>query len=424
MSTIALASLHLALIEPATWAQAFTVLLVGLLTALALQVVLLSLGGAIAIGTIQRLGSAANQRSSPFPRLPLPMGAIIGLMLCLTVNLVLFVSSFLGVAFTHFSSVMQGAIAGLLLWAAYLLLVLWVGFKTFRSLIEACLTSVVAGFRRVFSIFASRPPQSSDRSSSEASPRDRSSSEDLSSGDLSSDASDGLQAEITAAEPIASQPSQAIWGALEQHLQRATPKQLTTKNLDRTLQHWQHELIDPAVEEVPAINYSQLEAILAERNDLSSRKKTRILQQIQATWETWSRFSSSHHQGATNGVTWAETLETVATSLASPVVQEQVQQLVEQSQVGMTQVQQAFGAQAEHLRERTTEQMAEVQQTVQMTLQTHWQAMQQEAQNGLRMTRKTAASIVWWFVATTVTGGLSATLAGAIAAGFNPMRGW
>jgi hypothetical protein len=85
----------------------------------------------------------------------------------------------------------------------------------------------------------------------------------------------------------------AFWQQVEAHLHDASPKELAPKRLDRHLQTiWQatqaefdaSTAISTVMNSDDLYNWEALHQILEQRHDLSEKKKTRILKQLQDTW--------------------------------------------------------------------------------------------------------------------------------------------
>ena len=82
------------------------------------------------------------------------ISALAGFGILLSVNLTLFPASFLAVKLGQISQPELGAIQGLVLWAAYFLLLTWLSSLTLNSLLQTLLETVTGGVRRLWSEIA------------------------------------------------------------------------------------------------------------------------------------------------------------------------------------------------------------------------------------------------------------------------------
>lgn len=104
-------------------------LVAGLLIAFGFQLLLANVGIAAGITLIKLLPKAKTEASEPAtqpPSRPIrALGIAIALVTLITLNLVLFVACFLAVRLSGTSSLTSGAILGLVIWSAYLLILSW-----------------------------------------------------------------------------------------------------------------------------------------------------------------------------------------------------------------------------------------------------------------------------------------------------------
>lgn len=497
-------------VEPAHLTQLITVLVVGLAIAFALQVVLFSFGSAIALSILKSFFGPSAQpsfESSEPKQTNSSIGAIAGLGILSTVNIVLFAASFLAVTFTQFNHPVVGAIAGMTLWAVYCLLLLWLSVKTVNSVAEFFLNLTTAGLRRVFSsVIGLFKQQKVDAALTQAQiesilqqeiqagletlqeqlkaeamirpveqPMERS---QLAPTSNHKTTHQQFSTQAIATTNSALPESETVWQQLQTFVKNASAKKLTPKAVDQTLAKLLQALAETGIDKakLPDLNELELSIILATRKDLSDKKRTRLAHQIRTAWEAF-RAEAPESSAFTNTSqpdspatelylpgsipdTSMQTMEALSqqvltklpgllqkygselvplatmltpanleqaiapliTSLNSPEFTQQLEQLLAQSQSSLADLNQTFGNQAEQLRDRTIEQLSSLQHTIQQGVQTRITALQQDAHNRLEATRKTATTAAWWLFFTICTGGLSAALAGAIAAGFNPMN--
>ena len=156
----------------------FFLLLAGLLMAFAFQLLLTNLGVALGLSALgwaisPRGGSSsapasANQLQSIDKQsendrvgssdelakdgegIP-PVSHLVGLGVTLTLAPILFATAFLSVTFSDITQLSAGLIFGLILWAAYLLILIWISSITVSGVLDFVLGTATAGIRRLFS---------------------------------------------------------------------------------------------------------------------------------------------------------------------------------------------------------------------------------------------------------------------------------
>lgn len=232
--------------------QVLTMIGVGLLIAIALQVLLFILGSAIAVTLLPLPTFTPSETTAAESAPALPIGTLAGLGILSTVNFVLFIASFLAIALIQCHQPRWGAIAGIVLWAVYFLLITWLSFRALNSWSETVLTIATAGMRR-FIAWLVAPFQS---------------------------------------VPTPPPPSaiQTLWQQLQQYLQQADVKQLASKPLEQTLHQY---FAACPIAHVPlaaqTFQIDDLQPILTARPDLSEKKQARILRQIHTVWATYTQ---------------------------------------------------------------------------------------------------------------------------------------
>lgn len=474
------------------WAQILTVVIVGLLIALTLQLLLLALGSAIAVSLFPLPKSQSAQASSS-PSNTVPIGAIAGLGILSTTNFVLFVASFLSIALVQLPQPASGAIAGLVLWAAYCLMVVWLSFRTINALGGTALNLSTAGLGRIFALLkAIFQAQSDAQLSHDAQVKVAIDKEVQAALNQLQDQLQKVQAFETRQsfndEKVAdstqrthtiliNQQVQEVWQHIQQYVRDANSKKLSRKSLDRVLQEFMAELPETTPDNSAIVDVQDLIPILATRDDLSETKKTRIFQQVQEAWaeytpsveataiaealplQTSSNEPDTHSSGSmpdlavlqttlekfnhqilpllpstlqqswkvfapltaiADGSHLEDLIAPLQSVLNSPDLKPQLEQLLEQSQSYLSGLSETVEDQAAELRDRTTTQLSNWQEAIQQGTQSRLNTLRQDLQNRLVTTRKTIAIALWWLVATTLTGGISSALAGAIATGFHP----
>ncbi|MBD0270024.1 MAG: hypothetical protein ICV77_17240, partial [Cyanobacteria bacterium Co-bin8] len=267
-----------------------------------------------------------------------------------------------------------------------------------------------------------------------------------------------------------------FWQPIEAYLTETSSKSLTPKRLNRRLQKLLQSAYEavPIDTEMPPLPTDLLAAQIDQREDLTDKKKQRILAQIETTWAEFcadleprsgpvdSSEAGSEAEDSTGfdpaaisqdllksaaetalkqvlsglpdllqkvkpdlpyglgmaSIMLAEALpdlqpESLLDSLPveAAEVRQYVDHLLDETQGQMAQLGKASLYQAEHLRELALKPVERVQQGVQARVD----ALKQQAREQAEATRKAAATAAWWLFATASTGAVSAALAGALA---------
>ena len=148
----------------------FFSLLAGLLLAFAFQLLLTNLGVALGLSALGRVApggvGASSEVSGPEDSKNEPADAdlkqadsgslspvshLLGLGVTLTLASVLFATAFLSTTFSEISQFSTGLVFGLILWAAYLLVLIWISSITVSGILDFVLGTATAGIRRLFS---------------------------------------------------------------------------------------------------------------------------------------------------------------------------------------------------------------------------------------------------------------------------------
>lgn len=561
------------ILSGSVWTQLLTALVVGLLVAFALQVLLTSLGVAIGLSVLAMRASsspphpdsadspdtldtpdidrnpsqdspintaidaeAAHETSEPsISEMSSQLGFWAGAGVLLMVNTVLFAACFLAARFSQAQSPLIGAIEGIVIWSAYLLILLWLSSTAVSSVVGSLLGVATSGFRRMIrpigSLFASEKPASITETELLTTVRQEIQTafnpqqlQSLIRAELQQfpvedhgrrSTSSVMQSEQPTAQATvvqnetASQPSKTdstlvestlaiVQHQLIQFLQHTN--KLTAKRVDRRLRELldaaQFVLLDAAI--IPEIDRSKAMRLLMYREDLSEKQRDKILNQIE---KTWNEFRRSNQEYSDNEIDRTEkgsletdltesntkiqqltatALETLAEQLPNSLthneaverVMQQLPELLQQAgnqlptgaslaaltmallrgkdllteefpellpnlpgngldpqqirqtldrlmhQSGMADLSQAVVDQVDHLRDRSMQQIEQVQQTVQEvqakvdTLKTQ---TSQQLQATQKAAQKAATIAAWWLFLTVTTGAISSALAGAIA---------
>ncbi len=420
--------------------QILTALLVGLLVAFALQVLLTSLGIAVGISWLrmttanpspdsQVIEAAAEGRSR------VRWGKIAGWGILLTVNVVLFTASLLAVKFSRVEGLWLGAIAGISIWSAYLLALLWIGSLTVGKVLGTVLDVTMGGARRIFSaIIAAIRPKEEPAVENQVLDELRETQRLLQPDQLRQWVREQVEAiaSETASPPAhewSSEPSMEgdsspetalLEETLKHYLLNTSAEKLTPKRSHRKLkQILQRSQIQMThYRTLMQGEHPLLKEILNERHDLSDSKKQRILKEAEKAWvETVGEPSIDAN---VNKDIESETTspQQVMTQATGPLLQGAAGVLVERIVEQLPQLLNQHSA----LSRVTPATLADLTSTnplesLQQTTQHSIEALKQQTQQQLDDTRKAVASVAWWLAGIATTGILSAALAGAIAAG-------
>jgi hypothetical protein len=430
------------------WTQLLSLLIVGLLTAFAFQLLLTNLGLAIAI-SIWRIQTSPNNDSQEKESSGSKIGVLAGVGILLTVNSVLFIASYLAVRFTQTSNLALGAIAGIILWSAYFLILIWMSSIAADSLIGSVISLTLGGFRRIFSTistaFRSEKDEPITQEETMAIVRQeieanltREKLQELVKEQLPKE----LPAQIETSSPEVNSPSTKakLWEKIEFYLNNTTSKKLTPKKVERQLQSILDKIREDSI--LPECDRVTLTALIERRQDLSDRQKKHIINQIEETWNDFLRENSSQSDSPLLGTTQTvydtaiepaitilpkilEQLEANVTDTSGLVpivlplaidrvrkaiapgdlqIGEGLEGIVENASEGLSDLNQA-------LQEQLTTQIVSIQKAAQERIN----ALKQQTQQRIESTRKAAATALWWLFAIAFTGAISSVLAGMLA---------
>lgn len=133
-----------------TGPQFFIALVSGILLAFAFQLVLTNLSVAAGISYLGRSSHSSDDQEDSDSGLSVRKISLgVGLWTLITVTLALFLACFLAVQLSLLSSANLGAIVGLVIWAAYFTLLIWISSTTVGSLIGSVVNAATSGFQAV-----------------------------------------------------------------------------------------------------------------------------------------------------------------------------------------------------------------------------------------------------------------------------------
>lgn len=325
------------------WTQLLTTLVVGLLTALGFQLLLTNLGLVLGLSVFGRrfFKHQASEEPSGDSDAPGKSGAIattLGFGLLLTVNVVLFAACYLGTRFSQVLDPMLGAIAGLTIWSAYLLLVTWLSTRTLNSVVGFIFDRATGGVRWMGEAIASlfRNDTSDSLSEEETAELIR---EEIQAALNRADVKQMLEAQlqpfIAASKVHYTAPANAedqfaraaFWQPVKAYLTETDAKNLTPKRIQRRLD----SLFKSAEEQLPqnhALPYFEPEILrlwLEQRDDISTKKQQKIIAEVE---KSWASFEVRHAANVLSNS--AEEAESEREE-ASPSLQEKLQVILQQT---------------------------------------------------------------------------------------------
>lgn len=309
-------------VTPSILTQVLTTLLIGVLTALAFQLLLACFGIAIGISAFQppSLTTASNQVPDAHAERPAEdaasrsgVGVWLGVGILFTFNSVLFAASFLATKFSQIHSPIEGAIAGIVIWSAYFLLLLWLSSTAVSSLLGMIISLTTVGFRRIVATIMApfgvgEEPIQSMQLVETIRQELKSVLDDMNVDDI---LEEKIQQQLAATSFQVSQLKPAsvetvttiptiqpavttFWAAIADYLSQADAKKLTAKRLERklqkSLQTLQAELPKDTI--LSTFNPTLIESTLKQRQDLSEKKKQRITAQLESIWNTFIQTDS------------------------------------------------------------------------------------------------------------------------------------
>ncbi len=132
-----------------TGPQFFIALISGILLAFAIQLVLTNLSVAAGISYLGRSSDSSDDHSSSGGTSLRTIGFGMGLWTVISVTLALFFACYLAVQLSFLTTASLGAIVGLVIWAAYFSLLVWVSSTTVGSLIGSVVNAANSGFQSI-----------------------------------------------------------------------------------------------------------------------------------------------------------------------------------------------------------------------------------------------------------------------------------
>lgn len=247
--------------------QFLAALVAGVVLAFAFQLLFTNLGVALGISFAGGSGDAKEHESESFGGTIRKISLILGLATLISVAVSLFIACSLAVKLSLFVSPFSGAIVGLVIWATYFSLLVWVSSSTVGSLIGSVVNTATSGFQAIVGTAA---------------------------------AAIGAQATskkvVATAESAAAAVRHELGLALDgvslkenvqEYLESVRPKSL---NLDQIAADFEELLNDQNLQEIvnsdriTDINRETFVQLISNRSDLSQRDVNRIADKLEQVW--------------------------------------------------------------------------------------------------------------------------------------------
>ena len=145
-----------AIVTASVGTQVVVAVIVGLLTAFAVQFLLTNLGLALGISLLKYRPPASSKlaESSQSEDVRVDLGLVAGLGILVTLNLVLFIACFLAVRFSTASDPIAGATLGIVIWSSYFLILIWVSYSAIGSVTAWIFGSIATKLRQLIKAIA------------------------------------------------------------------------------------------------------------------------------------------------------------------------------------------------------------------------------------------------------------------------------
>jgi hypothetical protein len=247
----------------------FTTLIIGLLLAIAFQLLLTNLGVAVGITALGLKITAKPEARSPKSTRPRnsirTIGIAAGLGILTTLNVVLFIACFLSVRLSVVTDPILGAILGIVIWSAYLLLLVWISSTAVNSLIGALFHSLTASVQTLINLVIR--VFNHDDSNSEG---------ELSESEMQSTVRQEVHAALADVD---------LQGTLASYLEQWQPPQI---DLERVHQDLEQMLTEANLRSLPLddthIDRQTFVELLGDRTDLSKRDCEQLVDQLETLW--------------------------------------------------------------------------------------------------------------------------------------------
>ncbi|MGB3268185.1 MAG: MFS transporter [Microcoleus sp.] len=246
--------------------QFFIALIAGVVLACAFQLLLTNLSVAAGLSYIGQSHDDGHQSDSSGPPVR-HIGSKVGTWTLITVTVALFFACLLAVKLSLITSPVLGAIVGLVVWAAYFSLLVWVSSTTVGSLIGSVVNTATSGVQAIFGTAAAALGAQAASNQVVATAKAAASAVGHELG--------------SAIDPISLREN------VEDYIQALKPPELDIKAMrgefEKLLNDPQLKTI--AGENLPNLDRQTLVDLVSSRSDLSKRDVNRIVDQLQDAWK-------------------------------------------------------------------------------------------------------------------------------------------
>ncbi|VXD14879.1 conserved membrane hypothetical protein [Planktothrix serta PCC 8927] len=247
--------------------QFFTALISGVVLAFAIQLLLTNLGVAAGISNLGNSSDHDDHRSSSLGGTLKKVGTTLGIATVITVTLALFIAALLAVKLSLLTSPTLGAIVGLVIWATYFSLLVWMSSSTVGSMIGSVFNTTSSGIQSLLGMATAALGGAAASKQVVA---------------TAEAAASAVRRELTGGiDPITMREQ------VEEYLEKLRPPQL---NLQEIRGEFEKILNDPNLKEIgghgslPNFNRQTFIDLAKSRTDLSRRDVERIAEQLESVW--------------------------------------------------------------------------------------------------------------------------------------------
>ena len=248
--------------------QFFTALIAGVLLAFGFQLLFTNLSVAAGISYLGHQSDSDDDKGGSVGGTIRKISTGVGIWTLVTVTLALFIACFLAVKLSLFRQWWFGAIVGLVIWATYFSLLVWVSSTTVGSLVGSVVNAATSGFQAILGTAAAAIGGG-------AASRQVVATAEAAAG--------AFRRELTSAiDPVSLREN------IEDYIQALRPPEL---NLQAIRSEFENLLNDPNLKEIAGsdhlrnIDRQTFVDLVSSRSDLSKRDVNRLADQLEAAWK-------------------------------------------------------------------------------------------------------------------------------------------
>ncbi|MEM9923293.1 MAG: MFS transporter [Cyanobacteria bacterium P01_D01_bin.50] len=267
--------------------QFFAAIIAGVVLAFAFQLLFTNLGVALGISLAGNSGDRKEEESESFGGTVRQISLIVGSGTLISVVVSLFIACSLAVKLSLFVSPLSGAIVGLVIWATYFSLLVWVSSSTVGSLIGSVVNTATSGFQAIVGTAAAAIGAKAASKKVVA---------------TAESAAGAVRHELG----LALDP-ESLKENIEEYLETIRPQSL---NLDKIATDFEELLNDENLQEIvnsdriTDINRETFIQLISNRSDLSQRDINRIADKLEQVWRKTAKKISPRQDGMTELVNY------------------------------------------------------------------------------------------------------------------------